>query len=325
MALNFQQSGSVFVRRVLLIVFLVASLVMMLLYAREGESGVLHKAQAAFSGITAPLDYAGAVVSNATENAADGIENITASDETLSGLRDYNAELVEQYAKAEEYAQENERLRQLLDLKDTYHLEGVGARVIGRSSQAWSQTITLDKGEADGVDTGLTVMGTSGVVGQVISTTSHTSVVRLLTDPQSGAAAMIQSSRVEGIVRGSLEGLLYLEGLPIDAEINPGDIVLTSGLGGSYAKGLLIGTIVTIDERSGHATRRAVVSANSEAQALEEVLVVFSADSPMLQDKGDQDGDGADKALPNDSQNAENSSGDGTNSVENTEGTGEAV
>ncbi len=287
MALNFQQSGSVFVRRVLLIVFSVASVAMMFLYAREGEGGLLHEAQAAFSGVTAPLEYAGAVVSSTTENAADGVENMTATDETLNGLREYNAELVEQYAKLEEYAQENERLRQLLDLKDTYKLEGVGARVIGRSSQAWSQTITLDKGEADGVDTGLTVMGASGVVGQVISTTQNTSVVRLLTDPQSGAAAMVQSTRAEGIVRGSLEGLLYLEGLPSDAEVNPGDVVLTSGLGGSYAKGLLIGTIVTIDERSGHATRRAVVSANGEVQSLEEVLVVFSADSPMVQDDAD--------------------------------------
>ena len=291
MALNFQQTGSVFVRRVLLIVFISASVAMMFAYAREGEDGALHKAQAAFSGVTAPLEYAGAVVSSATENAADSVENITANDETLNGLREYNAELVEQYAQFEEYAKENERLRQLLELKDTYSLEGVGARVIGRSSQAWSQTITLDKGEADGVDTGLTVMGSFGVVGQVISTTPHTSVVRLLTDPQSGAAAMVQSTRAEGIVRGSLEGLLYLEGLPIDAEINPGDIVLTSGLGGSYAKGLLIGTIVTIDERSGHATRRAVVSTNSEAQALEEVLVVFSADSKALpdEDTGDDD------------------------------------
>ena len=76
-------------------------------------------------------------------------------------------------------------------------------------------------------------------------------------------------------MRGSLEGLLYLENLDADAAVNPGDVVVTSGLGGSYAPGLIIGTVVKVDTRQGESTRRVIVSPNDTTGALEEVLVVF--------------------------------------------------
>lgn len=86
-------------------------------------------------------------------------------------------------------------------------------------------------------------------------TGEHTAEVRLLTDPDSGAAARVESSRAEGVVRGSLEGLLYLENLDADAVVNPGDVnLVTSGLGGSYAPGLIISTVVKVDTRQGEST-----------------------------------------------------------------------
>ena len=159
--------------------------------------------------------------------------------------------------------------------------------MVGRSSNAYSQTVTIDVGESDGVDTGLTVMGSTGVVGQVIATTGSTATVRLLTDPGSGAGAIIQSSRAEGVVRGSLDGLLYLEAVDADVVVNVDDLVVTSGLGGSYTRGLLIGRVVKVEGSPGDATRRIVVSPNGTAGALEEVFVVKS---PVADDAqgGDQ-------------------------------------
>ena len=246
-------------RRVLLIGLIVASVVMMTVYGREGETGPLHTLQSAVSGAVSPLRIVGGSIESATSTVGDTVDNITADQSTLSGLREYNEQLVQQYSQMEEYKQEAQRLQKLLDLKDTYQIEGTGARVIGRSSEAWSQTVIINKGSDDGVSTGQTVMGTSGVVGQIVSTSSHTATVRLLTDPQSGAAAMVQSSRAEGILRGSLVGLLYLEDLDADAEVNVGDVVVTSGLGGSYARGLIIGTVVKVDAQQGDTSRRAVV------------------------------------------------------------------
>lgn len=292
MALQFQQRGSALVRRVLLVAFLIVSLALLTTYAREGETGPLHGVQSAVSGAFAPLSRAGAAVGSGAASVGEGVEDLTANDDTLSGLRDANAELVEQLAQAEEYRQEAQRLQGLLDMKDAYDIEGTGARVIGRSATAWDQTVAIDKGSADGVDSGLTVMGPSGVVGQIVATTEHTSTVRLLTDPQSGAAALLQSTRAEGVVHGSLEGLLYLENLDADAEVQVGDIVVTSGLGGSYKRGLVIGTVVKVDARQGDATRRVVVFPTGAVEALEEVLVVFSVGSDAGASDGDQGGDG---------------------------------
>lgn len=266
-------------RRVLLIGLIVASVVMMTVYGREGETGPLHTLQSAVSGAVSPLRIVGGSIESATSTVGDTVDNITADQSTLSGLREYNEQLVQQYSQMEEYKQEAQRLQKLLDLKDTYQIEGTGARVIGRSSEAWSQTVVINKGSDDGVSTGQTVMGTSGVVGQIVSTSSHTATVRLLTDPQSGAAAMVQSSRAEGILRGSLVGLLYLEDLDADAEVNVGDVVVTSGLGGSYARGLIIGTVVKVDAQQGDTSRRAVVSPNDAISTLEDVLVVSSVGS----------------------------------------------
>lgn len=266
-------------RRVLLIGLIVASVLMMTVYGREGQAGPLHTLQSAVSGAVSPLRIVGGSIESATSTVGDTVDNITADQNTLSGLREYNEQLVQQYSQMEEYKQEAQRLQKLLDLKDTYQIEGTGARVIGRSSEAWSQTVIINKGSDDGISTGQTVMGTSGVVGQIVSTSSHTATVRLLTDPQSGAAAMVQSSRAEGILRGSLVGLLYLEDLDADAEVNVGDVIVTSGLGGSYARGLIIGTVVKVDAQQGDTSRRAVVSPNDAISTLEDVLVVSSVGS----------------------------------------------
>lgn len=296
-------------RRVLLIGLIVASVVMMTVYGREGETGPLHTLQSAVSGAVSPLRIVGGSIESATSTVGDTVDNITADQSTLSGLREYNEQLVQQYSQMEEYKQEAQRLQKLLDLKDTYQIEGTGARVIGRSSEAWSQTVIINKGSDDGVSTGQTVMGTSGVVGQIVSTSSHTATVRLLTDPQSGAAAMVQSSRAEGILRGSLVGLLYLEDLDADAEVNVGDVVVTSGLGGSYARGLIIGTVVKVDAQQGDTSRRAVVSPNDAISTLEDVLVVSSVGS----DADDSDDSSTSSSSSNSSTSANSNSGSGSN------------
>lgn len=276
MALNFQQRGRSGASSGLLALFLAVSLILVVVYTREGDEGPLHRAQATMSGLLAPVQMAGAPVGTATAQMQDVVVDATVDEESLSALREQNRQLIAQYAQGEEDRLEAERLRGLLGLKDAYEMEGVAARIIGRSTQAWSQTVTVDAGSAEGVDAGQTVMGATGVVGQVIDVADHSATVRLLTDPNSGAAAMVQSSRAEGIVRGSLEGLLYLEDVAADKQVSLGDVVITSGLGGSYVKGLIIGTVAKIDMRQGDSLRRIVVAANDAPELLEEVFVVFT-------------------------------------------------
>ena len=229
------------------------------------------------SSIAAPLKFVGASASSGVSDAQDALTDASADDATLTQLREQNAELRELVAQTEEYRQEVERLEGLLNLKESSGAEGIGGRIIGRNTDAWNQTVTIDVGTSSGVTTGLTVMGPNGVIGQVVSAQANSSTVRLLSDPRSGAAALIQSSRAEGVVRGSLDGLLYLENIDSDVQVSVGDVVLTSGLGGSYTRGLLIGTVVKIEGAQNDASRRIVVSPNDAATSLEEVLVVTSA------------------------------------------------
>ena len=258
--------------------------VCMAVYTHEGEGGPLHALQGTLKATLVPAETAGIQLDAAAEGAAQANDDAAASEETLTQLRERNAELTALLAQAEELRKENERLQGLVNIVGAYGVEGPTGRVVGRSTDAWNQTVTLDVGSSSGVEEGLTVIGSTGVVGQVISVAPGSCVVRLLTDPQSGAAALVQSSRAEGVVRGSLAGLLYLENTDAKAELSVGDVVLTSGLGGSYTRGVLIGTIVRIEGGSGDAGRQVVVAPNDTAAPLEELTVVLSAKAALADD-----------------------------------------
>lgn len=279
MALNFQNNSPQPLGRAPFIVALVVSMVCLGIYNAEGAAGPLHSVQAAVEGMIAPLQLAGAPLGVAVEDAEKASDENAATEETLAALREQNEQLTQRSVQGEEYRLEVERLQALLGLRDAYDIQGPTGRVIGRSTDAWNQDITLDVGSNEGVESGLTVVGASGVIGQVISVTPGTCRVRLLSDPQSGAAAMIQASRAEGIVRGSLDGLLYLENIGADVNIQVGDVVLTSGLGGSYTRGLLIGTVARVEGSAGKDTRKIVVAPNGSVSLMEEAIVVLSAAS----------------------------------------------
>ena len=265
------------VRRVLFAALAIAALVMAAAYGQEGADGPLHSAQAAVMGVTGGVSSAGAGVGAATQGVRSTLEDVTANPTTLEGLRQQNEELREMLAEAEEYRQEVDRLRGLLDIKQVSGVTGPVARVIGSSTNAWDQSITIDLGTEDGVVSGMTVMGATGVIGQVSRAADHTSTVRLLTDPNSGAAVMVQSSREDGIVRGSTNGILFLEDLDEDVIPNVGDVIVTSGLGGSYERGLIVGSIVSVNKTATNPTGQIVVNPNDSASLLEEVIVVFTA------------------------------------------------
>lgn len=291
MALNFQNSGDKKKSRIILIVLIVLSILLMTVYSMGGSAGPLYAAQRAVNSIVAPFEFLGTSGGAAIDNASTALGDLTASEETLSALREQNAQLTELVTQSEEYRLEIERLQGLLNLKEDYDIESVTGRVIGHSFDAWNQTVTIDIGTSDGVDTGLTVMGPNGVIGQVVSASQASSVVRLLSDPQSGVSAIVQSNRTQGIVRGSLNGLLHLENIDEDAELAVGDVVLTSGLGGSFTKGLLIGQITQIEGNSQDGTRVVTVSANESISSLEEVMVVLSAGEESSGDSGNDSGD----------------------------------
>lgn len=279
MALNLNDKripfGGQFNSTMLLVLLLVISLVLVVVYAREGEEGPLHTIQDSTSALSSPLSSIGAASSSLAASATASLEDLTADGKTMNQLQESNATLSQMVVELEEYRQEANRLESLIGLHDAYGFTSVAARVTGYSSDSYNRIITIDVGSASGVTEGLPVMGTTGVVGQVISVSTYSSQVRLLNDAQSGVAVMLQSSRSEGILSGSVEGVLYLEGVDEGVEVTEGEAVITSGLGGGYFRGLVIGTVSKVEQRQGDATRTIVITPNASFDNISEVLVVL--------------------------------------------------
>lgn len=286
MPFNSLQSGSN-ARRLVFALLFVVSLMLMTVYAREGGDGVIHKVQDGVMSVTGQVGRVGSGIGAATESLGDAVDDATASPGTLTALREQNEELRRLLSDTDEYRQEAERLRDLLDMKQVSGVTGPAAHIIGRSANAWDQSITIDLGSSDGVEAGMTIMGSTGVIGQVSRTTEHTSIVRLLSDPNSGAAVMIQSTRAYGIVRGSLDGLLYLEDIAEDQIPQVGDVVLTSGMGGSYERGLIVGAVISVNRTTNNTTGSIIVAPNSDVSLLEEVIVVFDAPDMFAAEKAE--------------------------------------
>lgn len=265
--------------RVLLVVMLVLCVGISFVYIHEGQAGPLHAVKNALCSLTAPLTHASAQLESARAYASESLSDTLATSSKLSELQEENESLRAQLAEMEEYRQEAQRLESLLNISEKYSVEGITACVTGKTSEAYDQAVTLDAGSSDGVAVGQSVMGPNGVIGQIISTTEHSATVRLLSDPQSGVAVLLQATREEGVCVGSLEGLLYLENISEDANVQVGDVVVTSGLGGSYTRGLIVGRVVRIDQRQGESSRRIVVSPNEEAGPLQEVMIVSNVGS----------------------------------------------
>lgn len=252
------------------------SLVITTVHAREGEGGPVHVTRRAVMAAAGPIAYAGDVLTLPFRAAGGWMSGLTVSQVEVEELRTQNAELRRRNAELEESAIENERLRKLVGFVEARDIEARGAHVIGRPSSSWEGVIILDVGTEDGIRTGMPVLAEEGLVGQIVEVAPGSSRVRLLTDQRSGAAAFIQTTRGTGIVRGSVEGRLALDLVERNAVPKPGAVVLTSGLGGVYPRGLVVGSVATVDLRPNDMFPRITVESRVPFASLEEVLVLIS-------------------------------------------------
>jgi rod shape-determining protein MreC len=158
--------------------------------------------------------------------------------------------------------------------------EALLAHVIGLGSDGWSSYVTLDRGEGDGVNVGDVAVARAGVVGQVYAVTGRTARVVPLTDPASGVAVRVQRTRDVGVLRGLGDWRCELRYLEPDAEVLPGDEIVTSGTGGVFPGGLRVGAVTSVGSDPHSSGRRASVEPAAEARWIEEVLVVPGVSSP---------------------------------------------
>ncbi len=252
------------------------SLLLLTFYIREGETGPIHGVRSVVTTITTPVRMVGSIVASPFHAVGNVISNVTAPQETLSELRQRNEQLTAEVAKLTEAEKTAERLEGLLGLRSTYSLESTAARIVGGSSDAWSHTVTIDKGTVDGLEVGMAVCNSGGAIGQIVEVSATSSTVRLLTDETSGISAMVQRSRAQGILQGQPDGSLQLNYITADSDVSVGDIVITSGLGGVFPKGLPLGTVTSVNRASNATYYTVTVRAQSLAENNEEVLVITS-------------------------------------------------
>lgn len=258
----------------LLIILIVLSLAMVTLYFREGDRGPLHTARRVTLEITAPFSRAGMAITSPFRAAGEWVEGIGVSRTRIEALEAQNEELRARLAELEEARQENERLRALVDFAEERKLAKLGAEVIRRPVSIWEGVIVIDRGSVDGLEPGMPVIAAQGLVGQVAEVSAHSATVRLLTDQQSGVASMIQSTRATGVVQGSVSGLLTMDFVSREQQPQVGDVVITSGLGGVYPTGIVVGDVVSVDDRRGELYPRITVESRVPVERIEEVFVL---------------------------------------------------
>jgi len=205
-----------------------------------------------FSPVQNFLSWATDGVAGAWSAFAD-LDEVGAENERLKNrLRIAEMQLLSQRAAVEE----NTRLRVFLDLKPRLPMATLLADVVARNASPWFKTISIDKGSANGVFHGATVLTPSGVLGRVIAVSHSSASVQLLVDRDSGAAVLTEKGRVDGIVSGFQDDadgspLLMMKYVPSLAPVTPGEVVVTSGLDQLFEKGLVVGTVLRVAEPVG--------------------------------------------------------------------------
>lgn len=209
--------------------------------------------------------------------------------DVLEGPRDLETarnEIAQLQNQIDTLERQNEELREiegeyqlLLDLfnraRQAPDYRRLTASVIGQDSNQAVRSIIMDKGSADGIRVGMPVESSRGLVGQVFRTTSNSSQAVLISDSSSAVPARLGNSRATGILRGGgVGGSLTIDWIDLKHQLQVGEVVLTSGLGGRFPQDLVIGRVIEVDRREAELFQRAVVQPAVDFDSLEVLFVV---------------------------------------------------
>jgi rod shape-determining protein MreC len=209
-----------------------------------------------------------------------GVGNLWRGYIYLRGVRQENRELKAQIEKLRieqvrlnQDAEQGRRLQALLGFKEQFISRTVAAQVIGSSGSEQSRSIYIDKGSHDGIDKDMAVITADGVVGKVLRVFNSTSQVLLINDQSSGVGAILEKSRLQGVLRGTPVGEVVLEKVMADEQLQSGDRVLTSGGDQIFPKGLPVGTVEKVT-KGNELFLNIRIRPFANLSRLEEVLVI---------------------------------------------------
>ncbi|HRN50477.1 MAG TPA: rod shape-determining protein MreC [Anaerolineales bacterium] len=202
-------------------------------------------------------------------------------------LRAENAQLQTEIVTLQQQVTEGELLSALLDFararpENAYQAAGV----IGQDPSPFLHYIIINRGSDDGIRRGMPVVSQQGLVGRVVQVTATAARVELITDPGSQVSVRVQPSEVDGLLSGSVTAQLGIDLIPLDANLQPGDLVFTSGIGGVYPSNILVGQISNVRREATALFQTASVQSAVDFSRLEIVLIIVNFQpldlSPLL-------------------------------------------
>ncbi|MBM3188020.1 MAG: rod shape-determining protein MreC [Chloroflexi bacterium] len=277
-------------RRALLIIALLGLILAWLILDQTGGPNPVRDV---FSQVISPVQFALTRMMRPVDLLIERARHLSQVQLENEALRQENIRLQNQIVLLREAQIENETLREQLRFKSAVpHLHLLAAEVIGYDPSSLLQYLIIDRGTADGVQQSMPVLTAEGLVGRISEASLTSSKVMLITDPSSSVSAVIQRSRATGIVQGYAGQELRMryipspqrdplfpaqsgewsqeEGLPV----MPGDVVLTSGLGGNFPRRLLIGQVASVEHRAVDMFQEARVVPAVNLRGLESVMVL---------------------------------------------------
>lgn len=230
--------------------------------------------------IAAPLQYAAATLARGLSNVWGDYVYLVHVKEENARLASENARLREEARRLEAERVENRRLRRLLDLKQSLNADVISAQVVAKNTNEFFRIIriSLDRDARD-VGPNLPVIASDGVVGTTLKIAGDTVDVRLVVDAGSGVDAVVQRTGARAFVRGTGDEGKYLckvEYVQRTDEVEPGDLLVTSGVGRRFPKGIPVGTVTQVIKRDFGIYQQVLATPAVDFSRLEEVLIVTS-------------------------------------------------
>ena len=210
------------------------------------------------------------------------VDTVTGPDD----IQEARAQILALQSQVDALMKENEQLREiegeyrlLQDLfnraRESPEFERQTASIIGYDTSPLFRSIIIDKGAQDGIHVGMPVESARGLVGQVYRTANHSAMVILISDNISSIPARLGESRATGIVRGGgLGGAMTMDWIGLESQIEPGEVVLTSGLGGRFPEDMVIGEVMEVERREADLFQRATIQPAVDFDSLEMVFII---------------------------------------------------
>lgn len=234
----------------------------------------VSSAQRFFISITSPVQKAVAGVFSSVNNIWTTYFMAVLAVEENALLKAQLSETVELKNRYRELELENRRLRKFVNFTQSVPEQYVAAQIIAWDPSPWFKTIVIDKGAASGLAKGNPVLVSEGIVGQIVEVSRRSARVLLITDRNSAVDALIQNSRVRGVVKGNNENFCRFVYTLRKDEVIPGEIIISSGLDQVFPKGLIIGKVSDVTKLPSQLFQDIIIETSVDFDKIEEVLVL---------------------------------------------------